>query len=238
MSGKTCFDDLPTEVLFEILDYLSVADRYKAFFDCNYRLRLITKKQTEFSRERLDKDIQRFSTLHSWYKHLSFENGGSLFYLIPQKGEQERYSFDRRVTDVDGLHWWFLGSAYARLIVDEQLRTIITRYPIRLNPFFHHEKCESYGSFSNRYPHYFYGGHIIISRYKIEEWLKINYPDHVRKICNSSDIDFRERDDDLVPIFDGEWLKATTAIKLAAVQIWNELKELIDINPLEVQLKD
>lgn len=238
MSRKACFDDLPTEVLFDILNYLSVADGYKAFFHCNYRLRLITKKRTEFSRRSLDEDIQCFSTMHSWYKHLSFENGGTLFYLIPQKGKQGRYSFDRHVTSIEGLHWWFLHSDYEeRLNVNERMRTIVTRHPIRLNPFFHHKKCESFNSSSTRYPHHFYGGYIIFSRYKIEEWLTINYPDHVQRICHNSDADFIDIEYNLVPIFDGEWLKATAAVRAAAIQIWDELKELIDINPFEIQLK-
>jgi hypothetical protein len=33
-------------------------------------------------------------------------------------------------------------------------------------------------------------------------------------------------------------LKATTAINKVAVQIWNELKELDDINPLQIKFED
>jgi hypothetical protein len=42
----------------------------------------------------------------------------------------------------------------------------------------------------------------------------------------------------MISIFDGEWLKVTTAINIATVQIWNELKELDDINPLQIEFKD
>jgi hypothetical protein len=68
--------------------------------------------------------------------------------------------------------------------------------------------------------------------------LNINYPEYVEKIFSRKDDDFNRKQYDLVPIFDGEWLKATTAINKVAVQIWNELKELDDINPLQIKFED
>ena len=236
MSEITCFESLPTEVIIEIFGYLSVADRYKSFFDCNIRLRLITKQRTEFSRKNLNRDILRFSTLHSWYKHLEFADGGTLYFIVPRQGEQERYHFNPQVTDRNGLHWWFLygKSGSEQVIVNEKVRAIINRYPIRLNPFFYHSPSEPEDG-----PRRFYhGGDIIMSRYKIEEWLKINYPEHAEKILSRSDYGiYGESEDVLAPVFDGEWSKATTAINSAAVQIWNELKELIDVNPFQTQLR-
>jgi hypothetical protein len=108
MATITRFDDLSPELILCIFDFLSSADRYKSFFDYDDRLRVLVKKRTEFSRKELNADILRFSTLHSWYKHLSFHNGGNLYFIIPAQGQQPRYNFDPRVTDSNGLHRWFL----------------------------------------------------------------------------------------------------------------------------------
>lgn len=236
MATITCFDDLSSELILCVFDYLSVADRFKSFFDCNSCLRTLVKRHTKFSREELDADILRFSTLHSWYKHLSFENGGSLYFIIPMQGQQKRYSFDTRVTDSDGLHWWFLYHGSEKAISNEQMRSIITRYPVRLNPFFYHQE---YKSHDQSRPRSFYGGDIIFHRYKrnIETWLRDNYTEYAEELLKPSDSDVYGNQAKLVPVFDGEWLKATTAIKIAATQIWNELKELNDINPLQTKFQ-
>jgi hypothetical protein len=238
MSTITCFDDLSPEVILCIFDYLSPADRYESFFECNSRLRVLVKQRTEFSRKKLEGDILRFSTLHSWYKHLSFDNGGDIYFIIPRKGEQPRYSFDPCVTDSNGLHWWFLYHRAEKLILNEQVRAIITRYPFRLNPFFYHRetKSDDQSSSSRRFD----AGNIILMlrRSTLKTWLTINYPEYVDKILNRSDADLNEDQCHMVSIFDGEWLKVTTAINIATVQIWNELKELDDINPLQIEFKD
>ena len=101
----TTLDDLPSELILFIFKYLSVTERYESFFDYDTRFRQLVKRWTSYSREALDADIQRFSTLHSWYKHLSFENGGSEYFIIPQVGQQARYSFDPCINDTTGVHW-------------------------------------------------------------------------------------------------------------------------------------
>jgi hypothetical protein len=227
----TRFDDLSPEVILCILDFLSTADRYKSFFDYDYRLHVLVKKRTEFSRKDLNGDILRFSTLHSWYKHLSFDNGGSLFFIVPTQGQQSRYNFDPCITDSNGLHWWFLYDDQQMIVVNDQVRAIISRYPFRLNPFFYHQEYKSDGQSSSSRS--FYGGDLIlmVARSNIKPWLNTNYPEYTEKIFSCSN-------KDLIPIFDGEWLKATAAINKVAVQIWNELKELDDINPLEIEFRD
>jgi hypothetical protein len=237
MASVTCFDDLSPELILWIFDFLSPADRYKSFFDINSRLRSLVKKYTKLSRKGLDADILRYSTLHSWYKHLSFDNGGDLYFIVPAQGQQPRYSFDPRITDADGLHWWFIYERGAKHIKNENIRAIVTRYPFRLNPFFYHSESHSSGESGKE--RRFYGGDIIkmLCKFQLGDWLKINYPDYdkVNLLLPYSSWD----DDvpDFVPVFDGEWLKATTAIQKAAAQIWNELKELNDVNPLQMILE-
>ncbi|CAF4122799.1 unnamed protein product [Rotaria sordida] len=231
----TRFDDLSPELILCIFDYLSPYDRYNSFFNCNYRLHELVKKRTEFNRKELNADILRFSTLHSWYKHLPLDNDGMLYFIVLIKGQQPRYSFDPCVTDANGLHWWFIyeGGEY---ILNEHVRAIVTRYPFRLNPFFYHNEHKSTDQSLNR--RWFYGGNIILGRDErlhVRTWISNNYPEHFNRIFNSSDFDLRRKEDSLVPIFDSEWLKATTAIYKAAVQIWKDLKELDDFNPFQTE---
>lgn len=53
-------------------------------------------------------DGERFSELHSWYKHLPAE--GKLFYALLQRGEQPRYPFSKSFTSTDQtkFHWHFI----------------------------------------------------------------------------------------------------------------------------------
>lgn len=55
--------------------------------------------------EILRKDFIRFSTLHSWYKHIRVK--GRDFYVYQDIGEQERNHIDTRVKDLSGIHWHF-----------------------------------------------------------------------------------------------------------------------------------
>ncbi|CAF1135189.1 unnamed protein product [Adineta steineri] len=185
----------------------------------------LVKRWTQYSRKGLDADILRFSTLHSWYKHLEFENGGSLYFIWPQKGQQLRYSFDPCVTDDIGLHWHFISNRNIEIINDEKVREIITRHPFRLNPFFYHDETR-YSASDNESSiiRAFYGSDIILSRYRssLKPWLENNYPDFVEKIFNSKDsnnIYTNAYDEKLVPIFDGEWSKAMNSIREAAKRV-------------------
>jgi hypothetical protein len=236
----TTFEQLSTEIILCIFDFLSPVDRYDAFFDSNYRLRSLVKKWTQYSRKELDADINRFSTLHSWYKHLEFKDGGTLYYIWPKRGQQLRYSFDPRVTDPIGLHWHFIYHRNIESIVDERVRAIVARHPFRLNPFFYHQERRLSPSSDNSIaPRVFNGGDMILSigGSKFKTWAESNYPKLVEKIhaANSADeIYDRDRFESLVPIFDGEWSKATSAICEAADRVWNEFKNLDNVNPLNL----
>ncbi|CAF3399052.1 unnamed protein product [Rotaria sp. Silwood2] len=238
----TTLDELSSEIVLSIFDFLSPVDRYNAFFYSNSRLRSLVKRWTQYSRKGLDADICRFSTLHSWYKHLHFENGGTLYFIWPQKGQQPRYRFDPRVTDALGLHWHFIYYEHIESIVDERVRAIIARHPFRLNPFFYHqERQHSPSTKKSSRPRAFYGGDIILSSYSscLKSWLESNYPDYAEIILNRKNSNNRYGDDydeGTVPIFDGEWSKAMSAIREAADQVWSELRDLDDVNPLNLEL--
>ena len=237
-ANVTTFEQLSPEIILSILDFLSPVDRYNAFFDSNSRLRSLVKRWTRYSRKALDADISRFSTLHSWYKHLQFTDGGTLYFIWPRRGQQLRYSFDPEVTDTIGLHWHFIHHNNIGLIVDQRVREIVVHHPFRLNPFFYHDE-ERQAASTNESAGFrrFDGGDMILSSdsSNFETWLKTNYPNSVAEIYTSNDWseEYRSKQDQsLIPIFDGEWSKATSAIREAAKGVWSELKDLNDVNPL------
>jgi hypothetical protein len=224
------FDDLPSEIVLCIFDFLSVADRYKAFFDLNLGLRLLVKRWTEYSRTELSSDIQSFSTLHSWYKHLHFQDGGESFFIRPGIGKQIRYG-----SDDQEFHWQLMREEQFSYITDERVRAIVSRHSFRLNPFFYHKEMRlsstGEGSVTQRA---FYGGDIIHSIWQrsLEPWLEINYPEFFESNYKCNDPTHAI----FVPIFDCEWAKVTATISRAAAAIWNELRELHEVNPLKLIL--
>lgn len=82
---------------------------------------------------RLTKDIKRFSKIHSWYKHLAFNYGSTTLYIVPLKGEQERYNFSPCISDPTGIHWHFWQQKSIPL-ADKRIEEISQKYPIKLNP--------------------------------------------------------------------------------------------------------
>jgi hypothetical protein len=223
------FDNLANEIVLCVFEYLTPIEQYRAFFHYNSRLRLCVKQWTEYSRKGLNADIQRYSTLHSWYKHLSFLHGGTRFYILPARGQEQRNIFHTRVADKEQLHWHFVRDL--NYINDERIRTIIVRYPIFLNPFFYHSARRS----DKTQWRIFYGG-IIIMEYcqdEIIEWLHENYPQSVANILNAYKT-CKRLDYCLVPIFDNEWTKTLATVQNAADHIWNELKDLDDINIFDI----
>ena len=239
----TKFEDFSSELILSVFDYLSPGERYTAFFHSNSRLRFLVKKWTHFSRKSLDLDIQNYSTLHSWYKHLSFTDGGTTFYICPRRESNSRYMREYSPKDPIKLYWYFMTKDHTTLkeIQNETVRNIILRYPIQLTPFFYHDVQESssIGPDNQKIQRrVFYGGHIILRKYQnvLKEWVQKNYPDHIYGTRSSiAELDWLSFSlNELTPIFDGEWLKSTAAIQHAAEHIWNELKELNDVNPMEL----
>lgn len=167
---------------------------------------------------------------------MEFKNGGTLYFIWPRIGQQKRYSFDPRITDSAGLHWHFIHHAHVELINDKRVRTIVSRHPFRLNPFFYHCEWTNY-SCDNKTPRSrsFYGASIIKRRYQcsLKAWLETNYPEYVMTMLNDENRTYNGGYDEVsVPIFDHEWSKAVNAIHKAADAIWNELRDLDDVNPL------
>lgn len=235
----TTFNDLSSELILCIFEYLSVADRYKAFFDCNTCLRQHVKRWTSYSRKELDADILRFSTLHSWYK-MSVRDGGVTFFIYPHQGQQPYNSATADADDVSSdLHWWFIWHQDKPTFTDERVSEIVHRHSFQLTPFFYHRPIASStdSDSNNKKPvSTFYGGDLIMmhrDKKSLESWLKNNYPEHADRILNCSNTNYNYHEV-CAPVFEAEWLRLTRIIKDAAFNVWEELKQLQDLNPLEI----
>ncbi|CAF3380355.1 unnamed protein product [Rotaria socialis] len=151
------FDDLPNEIIICLFEYLKVEDKFHSFFDCNQRLRQLVKRYSIYSRHGLTGDIKRFSTLHSWYKHLNYVDDGNIFYMIPMAGEQARYGFGPCISDYRGIHWHFFTNN-PEIIADPRIGEIVSKYPVKLNPCFYPESsnlCRNTSGFKDfTYRHY------------------------------------------------------------------------------------
>jgi hypothetical protein len=235
----TTFNDLSPELILSIFDYLSVADRYKSFFNYDTRLSQLVKRWASYSRKGLDADILRFSTLHSWYKIL-LHDGGKIFYIYPQQGQQTRNCMSSPSNSSD-LHWWFIWNVDKLMFTDERIAEIVQRHSFRLTPFFFHEvrNDRSNSNSNDKTPvcRTFYGGHIIAMPRGMEylkPWLTTNYPEHADRILNENN-DYRNIDEACAPVFEAEWIRLTKIIRNAAYAMWEELRKLEDVNPLDIR---
>ncbi|CAF1412531.1 unnamed protein product [Adineta ricciae] len=228
MTNFSTFEHLPNELIICILAYLQPAEYFQLFFECNQRLRKLVKQYVNYSRRELDRDIIRFSTLHSWYKHLTFVNDGTTFFLTPRKGEQERYSFDPRVSDYDGVHWHFRGEYFVQ--ADKRIEQISKKYPVKLTPLFHPNAI-----------HYHLRHDVtcgFIQQYHPEQYQSLV------KILNLKDDNAQPRiispnTDEVLAVLKlvhrNEMKRLKQIIYQAADSIWREIRRLEDVNILNIE---
>ncbi|CAF1204110.1 unnamed protein product [Adineta steineri] len=227
MSNISIFECLPNELIIGIFDYLEPEDNFQSFFNCNIRLRKLVKQYVSYNRHELDKDITRFSTLHSWYKHLNFINGGVIFYLVPLKGEQERYEFDPRISDYNGIHWHFTEGKTMSL-PDKRIKRISRKYPIKLNPIFatHGQGFSFFGKDSRDFIRHYYPSQFefLTTTLFCELYMSMHkdyeYSEDIRTIRKS--------------IIENERKRLRNVIRQAAHSIWKEIQALEDINILDI----
>jgi L-2-hydroxyglutarate oxidase LhgO len=110
--------------------------------------------------DNLKKDFIRFSTLHSWYKHIPIE--GRNFYIYQDIGEQPRNLLYPAIKDTKGIHWHFTST------------DIPTKpyYKIRFGPFLEGITKSVYGDYVNSF-------HILLNK-NIEtfiDWISVYYPE-------------------------------------------------------------
>lgn len=227
MQNQSTFDSLPNDVILCIFDYLKPHEKFQGFFDCNARFRKLVKCYTDYSRRALDKDIQRFSTLHSWYKHLRFVDDGVPFCMVPMKGEQARYNFSPCISDSTGVHWHFIRQDNLSLHA-KRIEVISKKYPVKLNPLFH--------PFDSR--------NAILSA--SDDFIRGYYPEyyeslkpHLRQnmfslLSNLTEFSLQKLHLQLESIHKREQKRLRDLIQKAARSVWEEIQALEDVNVLEI----
>ena len=228
MSTISTFDCLPNELIIGVFDYLEPAESFQSFFDYNDRLRKLVKFYVKYNRHSLNQDIERFSRLHSWYKHLNYKDGGITFYIIPLKGEQVRHHVDPQVSDYTGIHWHFWRDGRMPSI-DNRIQEIIRRYPVKLNP--------SFSPYSSGDKLFDETGSDFIRQYYPEQFQRFETTIFPRSFKNFSEA--LEFDKDSVEylmkyIKKNEPTRLRNSIRQAAKSIWKELQALEDVNILEI----
>lgn len=226
----TNFDDLPNEIIIHILKYLSVAHQYESFFNLNRRFRTIIKRWMSYSRVELQRDFIRFCSLHSWYK-VSLEDGGRLCFICPRRGKQSRLNRVEPNDKAQNLHWWIQYHGNKPAIDNDRIAQVVARHSFRLSPF-----C--YGcDFSRPIDRCGHNVDIIVHINRttyLELWLRTNYPDYANEIIrtNFTSLTLYKR------IIQAEWLKTWASVREKADQIWQELRSLEDVNPLEIDMNE
>lgn len=221
------FETLPNEILCCIIQYLDPAECFRILFTMNYRLRKLVKCYVRYSRVELERDIKRFSSLHSWYKHLSFKNDGDIFYILPRKGQQLRYGFDPCVSDYNGIHWRFLDDTVS-CVSDKRIAGIIYKYPVKLNPLFYPEikpwvrNISDFRDFMCRW----YPSESELLKYDEDLVLKLRYasPNITDEVTLTT----------IRLIHKKEQIRLYNLIKDSANHIWREIQKLEDVNVLEI----
>ena len=80
----------------------------------------------------IEEDVERFSKLHGWAKHLTLE--GQSYLLFPWKGQQPRTPFEPDITDGEGIHWWAWDAKDINEIpICGVGKDIIMRHPVQFN---------------------------------------------------------------------------------------------------------
>ncbi|CAF3097038.1 unnamed protein product [Rotaria socialis] len=223
------FDDLPNEIIICLFEYLKVEDKFHSFFDCNQRLRQLVKRYSIYSRHGLTGDIKRFSTLHSWYKHLNYVDDGNIFYMIPMAGEQARYGFGPCISDYRGIHWHFFTNN-PEIIADPRIGEIVSKYPVKLNPCFYPESsnlCRNTSGFKDfTYRHYPAQFGILSKEYFSEFDSQSMGRLYSRKDTIMAQLEF---------ISTNEQKRLKTTIIKSADCIWKDLQNLEDVNILTIK---
>jgi len=228
MNKISRFDYLSNELIVCIFDYLEPAENFQSFFDYNDRLRKLVKRYVNYNRRALDKDIERFSTLHSWYKHLDFYDGGVTFYMVPLKGEQERYNFDPCISDYAGIHWHFWQKTIP--LADKRIKEISQKYPIKLNPSFYPHQPTNKLLIGN--------GPEFVRQYYPEQFQRFEatiFYKSFTSIFEARELNMNEVKLLMKYIEKNEPKRLRNIIEHAAYSIWKEIQALEDINILEIR---
>ncbi len=112
------------------------------------------QKDGQYIMPDVEKDFERFGTLHSWYKHLVGRPHWT--YPVLWIGEEPRYEWDPRFSDKTGqkkLHWRFvIDYVYKEYLNGELPYELMYKYNFQLSNYFgspsevneFHKRCAMY----------------------------------------------------------------------------------------------
>lgn len=112
-------------------------------------------------------DFERWSTLHSWYKHISLS--GETWWAYQRIGQEPRNGVCPQVEDISGTHWWFSCREPSG----------VKRYPFTVGPFLRGVEGRQWHQCRSDDCGYAYGIHIIVDDVGEErflEWIREQYP--------------------------------------------------------------
>lgn len=74
------------------------------------------------------------------------------------------------------------------------------------------------------------------NRVHLKQWLRNNYSEYADQILNKKNNGW-QINRACTPVFEAEWLKSIKIIQDAAYKVWEDLKQIKDVNPLEIRLE-
>jgi hypothetical protein len=198
-----------------------------------------------FKKDGAIQDIRRYSTMHSWYKHLDLV--GQTFYMFPGKNPQPSgYESLFRYEHVsDGKHHWYLLPDSERF-KGKEVVNIVRAHCVKLNQFF-------YGNY-----HGMLGDSLRTCAQSRDgkgyAWLQDNYPQQMHSLsqscvvegCDNTRISLQTTHDSIwddmyahhsspiLQIHHFEYLRMETLLLEQMKQVWNKLQNLT-LDPLATE---
>lgn len=152
----------------------------------SYNLININSTNVNFSIEPTTSDIQlliddfnRFSRLHSWYKHLPID--GKVFIFMKIKGQQPRNIIHPSYTDTnpESCHWhWYDLIECSKEFLKKLIKTNQSIYVVKFGPLLYLDNCSNTNAVR--------GFHFIKSIYEANKikYLLASYPEYTKELIN------------------------------------------------------
>jgi hypothetical protein len=160
---------------------------------------------------------------------LNFIDGGVTFYMVPLKGEQQRYKFTPYISYPISIHWHFWRQKNMP-ITDKRIEEISQKYPIKLNPSFHPDGSAGGVLIGN--------GPDFVRQYYPELFQRFETTLFHKPFINLYEAQqFNNDDFEMLTkyIKQNEPKRLRNSIQQAANSIWKEIQALEDIHILEIE---
>lgn len=219
---RSTLETLSDSIQIKMFKYLSLYDRYFAFFPLNHRFSQLVRRSTpeKIDEQQLEDEINRSAILISDYW---VWNDRFSYWIVPQLQNDSSKS----------VRWIFLSTDPTERsieLIDKRIFEIVQRFQIQSN---------SPGLVVSQSNYYFCS--ITNDLQRLERWISENYPEqfeiirtfgvrrHLPKRINHHDDKYPEIKQVLAQIQRLERLKRRTMIYQQAQQIWTALRECGDL---------